>query len=242
VVRAYNLTLHDLEIQATKKYGSYKTVEYNEDFRMRVLGGVYEHFASSQEPIYTVGVLQCLGLENNTDNRRFVGNALMYWREKNAIKAISSPALRVDFPHVAVTGITSIGTDRVEGLHQSAVAVHHEYHITGGTVGVVGTMNGGVVTQNIGASLNDLAAALEQLRDEMRESDDCFAPVVEATAEKAASLARTQPSDRGALERILGGLGQTLQSVAAAPQAWAFIAVEAAKAGFNIPGPPLLPH
>ena len=235
------MTLHDLEIQATKKYGSYRNVEYNEEFRLRVLRCLNEYFASSREPIYTVGVVQRLDIVDNSENRRLVGNALLYWQQKQAILAVESRALHAEFRAVAVTAITGIGTDRVEGLSETKAAVQHTYHVSGSTVGVVG-MSGGTLTQNIGASFGDLAAALERLLDEMQASEDPLAPAVEATAEKAAALARTEHPDRGTLGRVLAGLGQTVQSVAAAPQAWAFVTIEAAKAGFNIPGPPVLPH
>jgi hypothetical protein len=134
-----------------------------------------------------------------------------------------------------VTRITKYGRDALYAPQISGPA-QTIFDVKANTIGVVGTVTGGTVTQSIGGSFADLIAALEQFRDEMKTSNDPRASVVEATAEQVALLVRTPEPDRNLIVRALTGMSQVVQTLAAVPQAWALLASEAAKAGFGIQG------
>ena len=237
-VRGFKAAVHALETQATKKYGSYRVLENNEATRLRILKQLHEHFLNNDERTTPVSVLLKLGIENNQPNRRVVGKAMEYWIDGKAVLG-KSIGMHDGEVNVTVTGMVNVGTKIAEGRPEHPPLVQH---ISAENIGVIGTMTGGTITQNAGGSFSDLAAALDKLRAEMQYSDEPLASAVEATAEKGAALARVTDPDRGAIVRNFTALCQLIQTLGATPQAWAFLAAEAVKIGFNMPGPPALPQ
>jgi hypothetical protein len=233
-VRSYNITVQHLDTLATAKYGDYRNLENNEDTRKCVLKALNEHFIASSDYIIPVGVLQLLGVENNAETRRTAGRILKYWLDE---EAIVGKALQIDDGdiHVNVTAMTSRGIKIVEGRGDQPATVHNIFHVSGSpTIGVLGTMTGGSVTQNIG-SFTNLASALEQLVVEMRASDEELASVAEAAAERAAALAIAAVPDKNKIGKAVNGLAQLIQTLAGTPQAWALVAMEASKLGYHLP-------
>jgi hypothetical protein len=177
--RAYESVLSDLELRATSKYGSYRRVANNEEFRKRVLKAVYQHFDTSSTPVFMRDVAQLLGVVADEENLRVIDKTLKYWKEKDAVRAVESDSIDHDWNNVAVTGMTSIGTDIVENIGNQAPAVH--FHAP---VGIVGNVNArAVVNQNIGQQFTIVGAALAEVRKNLEFIPDNERKEVEEQAE-----------------------------------------------------------
>jgi hypothetical protein len=237
--RACEGAVESLELIAVAKYGSYRQVEYNDEFRRRVLQALCEHFTTgSGETLFVRRLADLLGVEHNLGNYRAIGNSVQYWGQKGALGILADRSLQSEFPDVGVTEITAYGVDLLDGRHDArAPAVHHSYQITNSTIGVAGSMSGGTVNQSVGIGLTGLAAALEALRDEIVDSAIPTASVIELTALEAARLSREENRDEGKLRKVLQGLSQVVQTLAAVPAAWSFVLDEAVKAGYLSPPP-----
>jgi len=202
------------------------------DFRKRLLAATEERLhASRGEPVHVQDLRESLKMPNDRDTLSSIADGLRYWIDRGALNARDGGNSEDGVPLIVVLRLTALGHDIVEdrlAVHPPSTIVHAE------TVGIVGTMTGGVVNQNVGAGFADLLAALERFRAAAVEEPSDTAAVIESAASEVVRRLQAQHSDRNQIQRVLNGIAATVQTVGALGPAWTLVATEAAKVGIQI--------
>lgn len=234
-IAAFESARATVELQAARKSGNFRNLEDNHQTRKALLSAARSVLRRAGEPVTIADILNEMGLQNNEGNFRAAFDMLSFWSDKHAIEAKS---IRSEGQPSAmmVLRVTAKGVDMLEGANTftpPAINITNSGQFFAG-----GSFTNVNVSQSIGAELHGLIDALQALRNELIASDDSHAELVEPLVGKAIDAVLEPEPDRARLAKFLSGIGQLIQSVAALPQAWQFVVLEAAKIGVSLPPSP----